>query len=646
MTCRGVCGFLLLCAVLCLTAVAEKTELPVNPEVAARIAAAAPHPRLLMSDADADKLRRRIGKNETAGAVFALVRQYADSLLAEPPVTYKKEGKRLLSVSREALKRVLNLAFAHRMTGEQKYAERAMVEMDAAAAFQNWNPSHFLDTAEMTAALALGYDWLLPLLSPEREARIRAAILEKGIGPSMSGNDSWARRDNNWNQVCNGGMAFGALALLEHEPALAERVITRALDGLPYAMRTYQPDGVYVEGPSYWEYGTTYNVLLIAALESALGGDFGLADFPGFRETGAFPLLMTGPTGDHFNFSDCGRRGACFPAVFWFARRWKEPGWAWSEHQWLEKLLRGDSAAQNRFLPLLLLWWDGRSAKKPQLPLCWKGEGQNPLVVMRSSWTDPDAVFLAAKAGTPFANHGHMDAGSFVLDADGARWALDFGAEGYGALEARGLDIWNRTQKADRWRVWRYHNSSHNTLTVDGAAQKVTARADFTEFSADKKFPHAVMDLGALYGGQLARAERGFALLPDGRVLVRDEVAAPDAPARVRWVMNTPAEVAENAPGRALLAQGDKRLLFQVLEPEGAVVETWSTEPHNEWDSPNPGTRQVGFEVLVPAGAERALSVLLTPGSVLDKAPDTPPLRPLREWSGAEKKERGKVRCE
>jgi hypothetical protein len=32
--------------------------------------------------------------------------------------------------------------------------------MLAAAAFSDWNPSHFLDVAEMTAALAIGYDWL------------------------------------------------------------------------------------------------------------------------------------------------------------------------------------------------------------------------------------------------------------------------------------------------------------------------------------------------------------------------------------------------------------------------------------------------------------------------------------------------------
>ena len=153
---------------------------------------------------------------------------------------------------------------------------------------------------------------------------------------------------------------------------------------------------------------------------------------------------------------------------------------------------------------LLLVWWDGKPAAEPRQPLAWKGEGINPVAVFRTSWTDPNAAFLAVKAGTPAANHGHMDTGSFIYEADGVRCALDLGAESYGKLEARGMGIWDRKQGSDRWRIFCYHNISHNTLTVDGAEQVVAARADFTRFSARKA--RAVMDLSAVYGGQLARA--------------------------------------------------------------------------------------------------------------------------------------------
>ena len=596
-----------------------------------RIAAAAPHPRLLMDAADVQRLHERIASDETSQALFGLVREKGDALLDAEPVTYKKSGKRLLSVSREALRRVLCLSFLYRMTDDTKYADRALRELEATAAFSDWNPSHFLDVAEMTAAFAIGYDWLHPLLDADAEALLRKAILEKGIGPSYDGHGSWAKCDNNWNQVCNGGMLLGALALAEHEPELALRVIERALDGLPYAMRTYDPDGVYAEGPSYWNYGTTYNVLIAAALETALGSDFGIAEAPGFKESGAFPLLMTGPTGLYFNFADCGQRRGPYPAVYWFAQRWNAPGICYFEEQWVRKMLDGEASGYNRFLPLLLLWREKTETAEPRQPLNWKGESANPVAVHRTSWTDPNAVFLAVKAGTPHANHGHMDIGSFVLDAGGVRWALDLGADSYGKLEALGLGIWNRAQGSDRWRIFRYHNSSHSTLTVDGQVQKVTASAPIARFSANKDFPCTIVDMSAVYAGQLERATRGFALLPDGRVLIQDEIAAPDNTASVRWAMTTPGEITDVQPGAATLTQEDKRLHFQVLAPANAAIETFTTDPPpNEWDSPNPGTRQIGFHLSLDAGESATIAVLLTPGTAAQTAPPT--LRPLEEW--------------
>lgn len=629
-------GFFVMAAVAGAIVMISQSALPeetVSEEaLRALIDNAPPHPRLLMNAAAAERVRASIASNDTIKAVFAVLRDDADAMLAEPPEQYKKTGKRLLSVSREVLRRVLNLAFVYRMTDDRRYADRAIAEMEHAAAFNDWNPSHFLDAAEMSAALAIGYDWLRELLTPEQEAAIRVAILEKGIGASYEGRHGWVTGTNNWNQVCHGGLVLGALALLDHEPDTAARVTARAIKGLPHAMREYAPDGVYPEGPSYWDYGTTYNVLLIDALESVLGTDFGLTAMPGFRESGAFPLLMTGPTGNHFTFSDCGSRGALFPSVYWFARRLESPGLAWAEHSWLEALLRGGAKGKSRFLPLLLVWWDGQPPTPPAQPLHWKGEGSNPLAVHRSSWTDPNAVYLAVKAGTPAANHGHMDIGSFILEADGVRWALDFGSQGYHGLEERGMGIWNRAQDSDRWRVYRYHNRSHNTLLVNDEGQVVAAAAPIRAFSANPAFPHTIMDMGPVYAGQLARAARGFALLPDGRVLIQDEIAAGDASARVRWAMTTPGDITDTKPGSATLQQNGKRLQFTVLAPEGIAVEEFSTEAPNEWDGPNPGTRQAGFHVTLEPGAAATLAVLLTPGSVHASAGPHPPLRPLAQW--------------
>ena len=71
-------------------------------------------------------------------------------------------------------------------------------------------------------------------------------------------NNWWIKSNNNWNQVCNGGMIAGSIAIAEINPELAAKTIKRSLDGLPHALDEYRPDGVYPEGSTYWGYGTFF----------------------------------------------------------------------------------------------------------------------------------------------------------------------------------------------------------------------------------------------------------------------------------------------------------------------------------------------------------------------------------------------------
>ena len=67
---------------------------------------AAPHPRLLLNNESIPLLQQRIDTHENVKTLFNIIRKDADSLLNEPPQTYTKTGRRLLSVSREVLGRV------------------------------------------------------------------------------------------------------------------------------------------------------------------------------------------------------------------------------------------------------------------------------------------------------------------------------------------------------------------------------------------------------------------------------------------------------------------------------------------------------------------------------------------------------------
>jgi hypothetical protein len=583
------------------------------------------HPRLLLLKSDEIALRQRVEADSVWRGVHRAILGECDQMVSLPPLQRIQIGRRLLDKSREALRRVFFLSYAYRTTLNRTYLARAKQELLAVAAFSDWNPSHFLDVGEMTMAVAIGLDWLYADLPETTRATLREAIIRKGLEPSLRPEySSWLGKNNNWNQVCNAGMAFGALAVYEHQPTLARQLINRAIRTVPTAMAEYAPNGAYPEGYNYWGYGTMFNVLLISALEKAYGTDFGLSKQPGFLQTADFIVHMAGPTGQVFNFADARAATEVQPALFWFAARRRDPSLLWSEQNQLtdtKQLLR------ERILPAMLVWGSQLVLNRANVPTqtFWAGGRTNPVAMFRSSWTDPQAVFVGLKAGTPSANHAHMDVGSFVMEANGVRWAMDFGWQEYESLESKGVQIWKMTQNSQRWDVFRYTNFVHNTLTVSGKLQQVKGHAAIVGQGNTPAFQYAITDLTSLYSEQLTSARRGVAL-PEGRyVVVRDELETATQPATIRWTMLTPATVTLTGPNTALLTKDGQTLTLRVTEPARITMKTWPTTPPHDYDAPNPGTALVGFEVELPANTKAALSVLLVPQGVTNARP-TPAL--------------------
>lgn len=573
------------------------------------------HPRLLATADDWARLAQRRAAEPDLAAYHDALLAAARAELGRPVSTYQKTGRRLLAVSRDILHRVLLWSYAWRTTGDVAFARRAEAEMLAAAAFPDWNPSHFLDTGEATAGLALGYDWCFDALTPAARTTIREAIVAKGLQPGVAvitSGKGWPKAENNWNQVCLGGLALGALAVGDEAPAVAAAVLAAVRKDNVHGLKPYAPDGVYPEGPSYWSYGTSYQVVLLAALESALGTDWDLASQPGFLASAGAYLQTLGPTGLRYNFSDGGEGAGFEPAVFWFARRLNDPGLLVFERRQLaspDKLAA--AIRRNRIAPLAALWWPpaGTTGAAPTLPTRWSGQGPNPLAVYRESWTDPAALYLAFKAGAAEINHGHMDAGSFILEADGVRWAVDLGMQDYESLESKGVDLWNRKQDSPRWTVYRLNNFSHNTLTLDGRLHRVDGHATLRGWTGNGP---AVVDLTPVFAGQATVATRRFAVGPGRQVVITDELRGLAPGTTVRWQMATRAMVTLDGAS-ATLRQGGRALTVAASSPAATLAVAPAEPPADAYNARNPGVQLLSFTLPVPADGALTLTVTLTP---------------------------------
>ncbi|QNR86692.1 heparinase II/III family protein [Pedobacter riviphilus] len=568
------------------------------------------HPRLLISHDLEKQILENVKRDTKFKQIHQAILSEADHVLNKQVLERVMIGKRLLNVSREALKRIYYLSYAFRLSHDKKYVTRAEKELLVVSGFKDWNPSHFLDVGEMTMALSIGYDWLYQDLPQSTRNIVALAILEKGIKPSTDNKyNNWLNITNNWNQVCNAGISFGAIATFEEHPALSAKLINRAIKSITLPMKQYAPDGAYPEGYGYWEYGTTFNVMFISALESVFHQDFDLSAQPGFLKTADYLDNMMAPSGKPFNYSDCGANAEFNPALFWFASKLNDPRLLWITQKQLDEQM----PLKNRLLPSAMIWGAKLSLSniQPKSAKFWIGNGPTPVALMRSSWTDPLATFVGFKGGSPSVSHGHMDVGSFIMESQGVRWAMDFGMQEYESLESKGINLWDSKQNAQRWKIFRYNNFAHNTLSIDSTLQNVKGDAAFIRYSDNNQFMNAVADLSTLYADKLKKSIRGVALVDKKTVLIRDEITVGNTDVTLRWSMVTPATV-EIINGHTIELSYKNKKCYLTVDAESKVkMKTWSTDPVTDYDAKNPGTSIVGFEVRLKADSEQAISVFL-----------------------------------
>jgi len=200
------------------------------------------HPRLFITKERILELKE-FEKNDPSFALLKnLFIKKATGLLDEATVPFKITGPRMLKNCQEIRSRVSALGLAYHLTGAQEFAIRAKEELAAAANFPHWNKDHFLDTAELITAFAIGYDWLFHALPATDLDMIKQTMIRKGISIGLEehkNNIWWAGHKYNWNQVCNGSLIIGALAVADEEPQLCNDVFAATVKFLPLAFNSY-----------------------------------------------------------------------------------------------------------------------------------------------------------------------------------------------------------------------------------------------------------------------------------------------------------------------------------------------------------------------------------------------------------------------
>ena len=394
----------------------------------------------------------------------------------------------------------------------------------------------------MTYSVALGYNWLYKYLSKEEKEKIENAIINNGLIPGINGKYStqFLKKSNNWNPICNGSLAIGAIAILNLDKKielseknteykfqskyleiesdkiennqytisinkLCKAIIKRTIDEIPTVYKEME-DGAYEEGTLYWEYGNSYLINFLSTAQLTFNNTFGLVKDEYLKNTILYPIYLTGKSSNKleecklYNYGDADEKIINTSASTWLAN-------IYYKDEKLSKIVNWYQKQYFEYQNIYQLLWqnyDSEIENMQDLEETLKNINDkqykgSEIAILQNNILEKDGFYIAAKAGTiANTNHSDLDAGSLILDAKGTRWIEEQGREYYNVK-----GYWDKTY--NRWTYYKKRAESHSTIVLERdnnkeiEDQKVGSINKITDFSSTQNQSSVMLDLSEAY---------------------------------------------------------------------------------------------------------------------------------------------------
>ena len=315
----------------------------------------------------------------------------------------------------------------------------------------------------------------------------------------------------------------------------------------------------------------------VNSLNNCFGTDYNLMKAPSLDISGDYIIAIDGPVASN-NFHDASE-GHNIPASLSFlAKTYDKMSYCGERLNAIEFYGSGP-----HFFDILYWPTAFERGAKADLPKDLSF-GTTELVVMRSEYANPEATYLSYHAGAIVEQHSHVDAGTFVMDMSGVRWATDLGADDYNADGY--FDQYGR-----RNNYYRIRAEGHNCAVIDpdeSSGQNLYAFMPIRSLESGASSAFSTVDLTPAYNTSVESYIRGFMIGENRRTItVRDEYKFLETGHELYWFMHTRADVEIVDDNTAILTSKGKRLKAQlVTDIEGAKFSVMNAEPLPT--SPNP----------------------------------------------------------
>ncbi len=444
-------------------------------------------PHLLVTATKVDDLRsvselRTSAKSGHGRDLWEDLRLRAEADVNDKPLA---GGSRNYKIVNATATRVLRHALAFLITGDTRYRNAALAQIEATFDPQLWTdwrdavaPPHWhtgLRMGQLCSAFGLAYDWLYQSLTAEERRRVVAGVDRCGIQPYLKAVEtgSWVVGAlNNFVSVISGGVAIAGMAFEEDHPQ-STRLVELGRERVGAYLGEFGPDGEWNESIPY-SASFVNAVAFFSALRywSAARGGRAEPKISSTRPLAQFCrwlMYMTRPHGREALFGNgpkaAGQRRislSYFPAVAAAERD------GILQSHYLNNLFPDQETDGMRNYALELVWYD--QTLPPVSP-----EGRQPhgkvfpantgCVSSRTHWdarSTPCMVY--GKGGLAYEINGHNDVGQVCIDGYGEPLILDLG--GYHVDQGGSKTLG--------------HAIAHNVLIFDGEnmrADRPLARA-------------------------------------------------------------------------------------------------------------------------------------------------------------------------
>ena len=445
--------------------------------------------------------------------------------------------------------------------------------------------------------LANALYWLGDRLSEATRLRVdqevRRRVLDPYLAALRSGSTRgnwWIRCTNNWNAVCNAGVAGAALALLGPAPERAEFLAGMEVSN-PYFLSGFTDDGYCSEGVGYWNYGFGHYMMLGIMVREATGGQLDIFSDAKLTPIAAFPLnILIQPTVAPA-FADCSVNSRpssgilamidrVFPDVI--------PG---------RFVITDPVSASLTHIGFHAPGWQAPEAPPAilheHLPVrSWFADAG---ILISRDHPHADVPFGAAvKGGHNAEHHNHNDIGSFTIVLAAKPLLLDPGGEIYT----------RRTFSSRRYESKVLNSYGHPVPVVADQLQSTgrNARANVleTEFSDDAD--RLVLDLAEGYAvGELKSLVRTFAHSRTTRTITIEDEATFAEPKPFETCLVTFSRVHRRAPDTFVVYDMAHALEVKVAVEGGE----WNYACEGIENPGRPSPKRLGFSLAQPVASAR-----------------------------------------